>query len=57
MTVTVEMTEQQLRDWADEYDKPLEGVATDVRSYVHHDLLECSRAREDYWTNVSVNPR
>lgn len=56
MAVTVEMTEQQIRDWADEYDKPIEEVAADVRSYVLNDLLVCSRAREDYWTDVNVIP-
>lgn len=56
MTVTVEMTEQQMRDWAEDYDKPIEEVAADVRSYVLNDLLVCSRAREDYWTDVSVGP-
>lgn len=56
MAVTVEMTEQQKREWAEDYDTKPEDVAADVRSYVHHDLLAVSRAREDYWTNVSVSP-
>lgn len=56
MTVTVEMTDQQMRDWAADYDKPIAEVAADVRSYVLNDLLVCSRAREDYWTDVSVGP-
>ncbi len=56
MTVTVEMTDQQLREWAAEYDVTPENVPDDVRSYVQHNLLEVSSAREEYWTTVSVGP-
>lgn len=54
MTVTVEMTDQQRREWAQDYDVAVDDVASDIRPYVHYDLLSCSRAREDYWTSVSV---
>lgn len=57
MTVTVEMTEEQFREWADDNDVELADVPDDVRSYVHHNLLECSRAREDYWSGIAVAGR
>lgn len=54
MTVTVEMTDHQIREWSKDNDVPVSEVVGDIRSYVHHNLLASSKAREDYWTNVNV---
>lgn len=56
MTVTVEMTERQMREWAEDNEVELSAVPGDVRSYILHNLLVVSRAREDYWTDVSLGP-
>lgn len=56
MTVTVAMTEQQMREWAEDNDVDLAAVPGNVRSYILHNLLVVSRAREDYWTDVDVRP-
>lgn len=56
MVVTVEMTEQQVRDYAADYGVAPENVPADVRSYVQNNLRAVSSASEDYWASVSVGP-
>lgn len=54
MAVTVAMTDQQLQQWARDNGVAIENVPADVRSYILHNLLATSRAREDYWSEVTI---